>query len=406
MTGPGGKLDPHLKQRMVRRRTSFEADSCSSSSNLSESHGGIPRSPVGSRSSSPNSCSKWNLPNANFEATVLNALGPHGENLPIPNVPIEQARGGRACILWRLKLKFAPCPWSPATSSNGSKSTDKSPKLGFSSLLGFAKKGDAKGLAPVEPGWLGLEMNFMANGQIIITSIHPESPAAGMTLIMPGDLLISVGEKMARHMNPEHLAKLTRGNVGDSIEVTLGLQFVPGKTFIPTQILATGEIVSVARVQMGTLMHRPVAGQEEMEGSVAGIIDEARPPRALKENIQLPAADPTIVAADGGCHSKKVPTEKGQGKGGANPLNYSSTTSLRQAGFLVVKRQGNEADRKRGRDKEQSALAREISTSPSCNIPSENLTEDFTDIDTMGRGMSISRYLDIDSIYISTRTGA
>ena len=66
MTGPGGKLDPHLKQRMVRRRTSFEADSCSSSSNLSESHGGIPRSPVGSRSSSPNSCSKWNLPNANF----------------------------------------------------------------------------------------------------------------------------------------------------------------------------------------------------------------------------------------------------------------------------------------------------------------------------------------------------
>jgi hypothetical protein len=143
-----------------------------------------------------------------------------------------------------------------------------------------------------------------------------------------------------------------------------------------------------------------------MEGSVAGIIDEARPPRALKENIQIPAADPTIVAADGGCHLEKGQTEKGQGKGGANPLNYSSTTSLRQAGFLVVKRQGNEADRKRGRDREQSALAREIPTSLSCNFPSENLTKSFTDRDTLSRGISISRYLDIDNIYISTRTTA
>ena len=191
---------------------------------------------------------------------ALVALGPYGNKLHIEIGEASETPDGqkeRRAMLWRVRLTRARAPWLPP------ESPQPKPKSTFSKAMGSVKKAalgkkekSKQETASEEPGWLGLDMKNRADGHIIITGINPHGAVAGGICVLPGDMLIAVGETKVRNIAPENLAQLSRGPAGSTIDLVLGLQTIPGDSFVAAHRLATGERVPVQRV------HRHAEGKE------------------------------------------------------------------------------------------------------------------------------------------------
>lgn len=189
---------------------------------------------------------------AAMPSQALYALGPGGDQMALD---MSAAADGSKddspgkmktkAFLWVVQLMRAPRPGEQPLKAETPKKSSMLAKV-----MGSGKKGQALAAATEEqPGWLGVDMKNRTDGHIVITGINPQGPAADKMCILPGDILISVGGTQVRNMSPQDLANLTRGAAGTMIEIVLGLQFVPGESYIGYHYLAQGEKVLVDRVQ-------------------------------------------------------------------------------------------------------------------------------------------------------------
>ena len=64
-----------------------------------------------------------------------------------------------------------------------------------------------------------------------------------------GDILLAINGVTVRHFTPDQLAEVAKGPAHSTVSLTLGLQNVPGCSFIGSHCLATGVVVPVERVQ-------------------------------------------------------------------------------------------------------------------------------------------------------------
>ena len=213
---------------------------------------------------------------------ALIALGPYGTKLHLEMGEASLTPDGkkmRKAMLWRVRLTRARAPWLPPESpqpkskSTFSKTMGSFKKAGSFKLLGGKKEEPALEVA----GWLGIDMKNRADGHIVITGVNPKSPAAGAICILPGDLLVAVGQTTVRNLTPEGLAELARGPAGSEVELILGVQTIPGESFVSAHRLATGETVQVERVQ------RHAEGKEDKAKCKAVEISVENRPAQLTE---------------------------------------------------------------------------------------------------------------------------
>ena len=64
-----------------------------------------------------------------------------------------------------------------------------------------------------------------------------------------GDILLAINGVTVRNFTPDKLAEVAKGPAHSTVSLTLGLQNVPGYSFIGSHCLATGVVVPVERVQ-------------------------------------------------------------------------------------------------------------------------------------------------------------
>mmetsp|Transcript_35135 Transcript_35135/g.109808 ORF Transcript_35135/g.109808 Transcript_35135/m.109808 type:complete len:205 (-) Transcript_35135:198-812(-) len=97
------------------------------------------------------------------------------------------------------------------------------------------------------PGWLGIEFENRVDGQMVITNVVQGGPADERPDIRKGDLLVAIADRKVRKLPPSDLAGLTKGEVGSTLEMQVGAEYLPGAGFSTEHLLASGKTVKVER---------------------------------------------------------------------------------------------------------------------------------------------------------------
>jgi len=197
---------------------------------------------------------------------ALHAFGPDGMRCSVAearSAPLPQPGG--ACevsmLVWKVRVTrgFAPVALEQMPKTPHAKGKLKAL---------FASK---KKVTTSKEGWLGLDMCCRCDGHVVIAGLHPTGPASGRPCLMVGDILIGIGNSCVRYMNPTQLKQLTSGPPGSPVDITLGLQSIPGLSFIGFHVLEGGYTVLVERVQRhaeGIIGVGPIEGGKAVEISV------------------------------------------------------------------------------------------------------------------------------------------
>jgi len=157
----------------------------------------------------------------------------------------------------------------------------------------------AGGRAEPAPGWLGFNLQNRADGQMVITTVHPESPCAGLTSVMPGDIVVSIGGTALKGISNEQLASVLRGAEGSVMELIVAVEFAPGESFPSQHVLMTGEVLRVDRVHRceskeGAPARAPAPSVESTPTRLPAPVSTPKACRVVEISLPGPILSPTF----------------------------------------------------------------------------------------------------------------
>jgi len=264
------------------------------------------------------------VPALNSLQPALHAFGPDGMRCSVAearSTPLPQPGG--ACelsmLVWKVQVTRGVAPVALEQMPKTPQSKGK-----LKALFASQKK-----VTKSKEGWLGLDMCCRCDGHVVIAGLNPTGPASGRPCLMVGDILIGIGNSCVRYMNPTQLKHLTSGPPGSPVDITLGLQSIPGISFIGFHVLEGGYTVLVERVQRhaeGIVGVGPIEGGEAVEisvGKTAQLI--AGDLAAVTKTFDLCKLDPMSVG--NGAMNSAMQTPPSSKKHSDSPPGAASGTS-------------------------------------------------------------------------------